>query len=222
MGSMFSMGCNMATKLEVVSGTAKAGKKAAAKGTATDQPVSEKASRRKERLDRIEAANKITVTLQTEVRKFIAGQAKAEGMDMGHFMQKLVENHILASAPADDPLAAQIAARRGVIDHVVKLAQDMDAEGSFDEHFILNVMKRANADTTFAGMYATAVAEGGDKPRQASRAGVALNQQLGRLIKRAVGAKSKRDAAGKIMRAQVKDEIITSYTLLDKAAVAAA
>jgi len=224
----------MATKLEVVSETAKtkrpakkagakvgakagakagpkAGKKAAAK------PAGEKASRRKERMGRIDAANKITVTLQTDVRKALAAQAKAEGMDMGHFMQKLAENHILSSAPAGDPLAAQIGARRGVVDHVIALAQKMEAEGAFDENFILNVMKRAHADAEFAKLYAAAVAEP-DKPKAAGRAGVALNQQIGRLIKRAVGARSKRDEAGKILRAQVKDEVITSYTLLDKPA----
>lgn len=213
----------MATKLEVVSEAAKPAKRAAAKGArkagakSAEAPVTEKAARRKERMERIEAANKITLTLQTDVRKFLAAQAKAEGMDMGHFLQKLTENHILASAPADDPLAAQIAARRGVIDHVIKLAQSMDAEGAFDEHFILNVMKRAHADADFAKMYATAVVEPG-KAKPSGRAGVAMNQQLGRLIKRAVGAKSKRDEAGKIMRGQVKDEVITSYTLLDKPA----
>lgn len=221
--SMFSMGCIMATKLEVVAETAKPAKTAAkgarkAGAKAAEAPATTKAARRKERMGRIEAANKITVTLQTEVRKFLAAQAKAEGMDMGHFMQKLAENHILDTAPAEDPLAAQIAARRGVIDHVIKLAQSMDAEGGFDENFILNVMKRAHADADFAKMYATAVAEDADRPKQSSRAGVALNQQLGRLIKRAVGAKSKRDETGKIMRAQVKDEVITSYTLLDKPA----
>jgi hypothetical protein len=208
----------MAAKLEVNSETAKTkkpagkvGKKAAAK------PEGEKATRRKDRMDRIDAANKITVTLQTDVRKALAAQAKAEGMDMGHFMQKLAENHILSSAPAGDPLATQIGARRGVVDQVIALAQKMEAEGAFDENFILKVMKRAHADAEFVKLYAAAVAEP-DKPKAAGRAGVALNQQIGRLIKRAVGARSKRDAAGKIQRAQVKDEVITSYTLLDKPA----
>jgi hypothetical protein len=38
------------------------------------------------------------------------------------------------------------------------------------------------------------------------------------LIKRAAGARSKRDESGKIMRAQVQGEILSTYTLLDKAA----
>ncbi|WP_133358050.1 hypothetical protein [Antarcticimicrobium luteum] len=161
------------------------------------------------------AANKVTVTFQTEVRRYLAARARDEGMDMGHFLQKLAESHVLETAPAGDPLAAQIGARRGVIDHVIKLAQAMDQEGAFDADFILRVMQRAHANPAFAGMYTAAVTEAG-KPKLTSRAGVALNQQLGRLIKRAVGAKSKRDAEGKILRAQVKDEVITSYTLLEK------
>lgn len=217
----------MATKLEVVAGKAKPGKKTGAKAAAKsaaqsaapagDETAAEKTARRRERMDRIAAANKITVTFQTDVRKFLAAQARAEGMDMGHFLQKLAETHILETAPEGDPLAAQIGARRGVIDDVIALAQAMEAEGAFDEHFILNVMKRAHADPAFAAMYATAVTDP-DKPKQSGRAGVALNQQLGRLIKRAVGAKSKRDTAGKIQRAQVKGEVVTSYTLLEKAA----
>jgi len=211
----------MATKLEVVSektaGKAgKAGKKAAGK-KATGETAGDKPARRKERMARIEKANKITVSLQTEVRRYLAAQAKAEGMDMGHFMQKLAETHIIDTAPEGDALAAQLSARRGVVDHVVKLAQSMDQAGEFDENFILNVLKRAHADADFAKMYATAVADP-DKPKQAGRAGVALNQQLGRLIKRAVGARSKRDEAGKILRGQVKDDVVTSYTLLEKSA----
>ena len=39
---------------------------------------------------------------------------------------------------------------------------------------------------------------------------------MGRLIKRAAGARSKRDEAGKIMRGQVTGELISTYTLLEK------
>jgi hypothetical protein len=45
-----------------------------------------------------------------------------------------------------------------------------------------------------------------------------LNQQLGRMIKRAVGAKSKKNEAGRIARAQVSGEAISTYTLLEKSA----
>lgn len=217
----------MATKLDVVSkktrpGEAgkKAGRRAERKAGGNAAPAlaeGETAERHKVRMERIAAANKITVMLQTSVRKALAAQAKAEGMDMGHFMQKLAENHILETAPAGDPLAAQIGARRGVVDYVIALARTMEAEGAFDENFILNVMKRAHADADFAKMYAAAVTEPG-KTKSSGRAGVALNQQIGRLIKRAVGARSKRDGAGKILRGQVRDEVITSYTLLEKAA----
>jgi len=210
----------MVTKLDVVAGkpvkkgAGKAGKKPAQQAGAASAAAG-KGTRRKERMARIEQANKITVTLQTDVRRALAAQARAAGMDMGHFMQKLAESHLIDGAPEGDPLAARLKARRGVVDHVVKLAQTMQAEGGFDADFILKVLKRAHADAGFAKMYAAAVADVAEKPKQAARADVALNQQLGRLIKRAVGAKSKRDAAGKILRAQVKDEVISSYTLLE-------
>ncbi|MDX2482891.1 MAG: hypothetical protein QNK42_04445 [Pseudodonghicola sp.] len=215
----------MAIKLKAVTDTAKPAKKLGGKGAGKSAASSaealpeDQAARRKLRMDRLEAANKVTVTFQTDVRKALVAQAKAEGMDMGHFLQKLAESHILETAPAGDPLAAQISARRGVIDYIIKLAQTMDKEGAFEADFILKVIKRAHADPEFAGMYTAAVTEAG-KPKLTNRAGVALNQQFGRLIKRAVGARSKRDTDGKIMRAQVKDEVITSYTQLEKPAAA--
>lgn len=202
------MATKTATKLEVVEKTKESGTEF------------ERAAHRKERMQRLEASNKITFSLQTDVRKFLASQARAEGMDMGHFMQKLVETHVLDTAPPNNPLAVRIAAQRGVIDHVVKLARSMDGEGAFDDHFILKVMKRAGEDPVFASLYEKAVVEDEENPRRTVRSSAALNQQLARLIKRAVGAKSKRDEAGKIMRTQVKGEILTSYTLLDKPAAA--
>ena len=50
-----------------------------------------------------------------------------------------------------------------------------------------------------------------------ARAQAPVHQQMGRLIKRAAGARSKRGDKGKIQRAQVQGELISSYTLLEKA-----
>tara|TARA_R110000787_G_scaffold31798_2_gene84257 strand:+ start:1681 stop:1923 length:243 start_codon:yes stop_codon:yes gene_type:complete len=80
-------------------------------------------------------------------------------------------------------------------------------------------MKEAAEDPDFAAQYALGIggkeAEG---TRAAARARVSLNQQMGRLIKKAVGARSKRTEKGKIARAQVQGALITTYTLLEKAA----
>ena len=84
--------------------------------------------------------------------------------------------------------------------------------------FILNVVRRAASDERFMANYDMAVdAQSADK-RALARAQAPVNQQIGRLIKRAAGARSKRDAKGKIMRAQVQGEMISTYTLLEKAA----
>lgn len=184
------------------------------------QPEQKKArqAQRKARLEKIEEANRMNFALQTDVRRHIAAQARAEGMDIGHFMQKLVENHVLATTAADDPLAQRIAARRSVIDMTVARAKEMDAAGKFDTHFILNVMKSLHGETAFTEPYAKATGDDPEQPKRAARERASLNQQLGRLIKRAAGAKSARDAKGKIQRAQVQDEVISSYTLLAKPA----
>lgn len=172
-------------------------------------------TKRRKRRAMVAAANKITVILETDVRRQLAAQARAEGMDIAPFLVKIVENHVIAGAPEDDPLASRLLAKRAVLDRAVTIARDAVESGDFDEHFILNVMKKASQNVEFISLYETAVG-GGERPARSARA--ALNQQMARQIKRAAGARSKRDERGKILRAQVQDEIITSYTLLDRAA----
>lgn len=176
------------------------------------------AAKRLEKRKRIAEANKVTFILETEVRKFVAAEAKAAGMDIAPFLQKIVENHVMEVAPDSNPLAERLKAKRAVLDYAVNLARKVDADGDFDEHFIGNVMKKAAQDEEFNNLYQMAVGVADDNPRRASRARAPLNQQLGRLIKRAAGAKSKRDDSGKIMRAQVQGELLSTYTLLAKAA----
>ncbi|MFT7593195.1 MAG: hypothetical protein ACI8R4_000508 [Paracoccaceae bacterium] len=181
-----------------------------------ETPKKAMADKRKLRRQQEAAANKINFILDTKVRRFVMRQAKEAGMDIAPFMQKIVENHVMASAPEGDPLAERLKAKRAVLDQAVALASKTQAEGGFDEHFILNVMKNAYQEAEFKSLYDQAVGADDDKATRRDR--VSLNQQLGRLIKRAAGAKSKRDENGKIMRAQVQGQILTSYTLLDMAA----
>ena len=99
---------------------------------------------------------------------------------------------------------------------VVKV-KEVEAEGSFDEHFILTVVRKAATDAAFVAQYETAVDAKSADERSLARAKAPINQQMGRLIKAAAGAKSKRDENGKIMRAQVSGEMLSAYTLLEKA-----
>lgn len=172
--------------------------------------------RREKLLARLSKASNVTFTLEVPVRKRLDALAREAGMNLNHYMQKLVEAEVIASAEADDALAERLAAKRWVIDHVVAVAARMDAAGTFDEAFILSVIREAQKDPAFEGNYAkaTEAGEGG----KAARARVSLNQQMGRMIKQAVGARSKRGDGGKILRAQVEDELIATYTLLEKAA----
>lgn len=188
----------------------KAGKTAKGKeGTQSD--------RRAGRLKRMAEANTVTFVMETEVRKYINGEAKAAGMDLAPFIQKLVENYVLDTAPTDLPLARRIAAKRAVLDRAVQAARELEEAGGFDEHFILNVVKKASSDKEFLDSYETAVDAKTANERQLARAQAPINQQMGRLIKRAAGARSKRDDAGKILRGQVTGELISTYTLLEKA-----
>tara|TARA_R110002049_G_scaffold140930_9_gene302440 strand:+ start:49687 stop:50292 length:606 start_codon:yes stop_codon:yes gene_type:complete len=185
---------------------------AAATGDAADR-----GARRAKRLEKLAKASTVTFTMEIAVRRFMDAQAKAAGMNLTHYMQQLVDNHVIESAPADDALAQRLAAKRHVISEVVARAKAMDAAGKFEDHFILNVVQDAAKDATFAKQYDVASSGGAEAgSRAAQRARVSLNQQIGRVIKKAIGARSKRTEKGKIARAQVQDALISTYTLLDK------
>lgn len=189
-----------------------------AQKTSEKDDASARKLRREKRRKKIEKATTVTFSLQPEVRAFLTDQAKDAGMDLSFFMQKLVDDHLVATAPEDNPMSIRIQARRGVLDHVVDLARQMDARGEFSDDFILRVIQAASEDPDFMEMHRIAVTEDPENERRNARARASLNQQIGRLIKRAAGARSKRDDNKKIMRGQAQDGILTSFTLLDKAA----
>ncbi|MEP2890085.1 hypothetical protein [Tateyamaria sp.] len=184
-----------------------------------------KAEKRAARLEKLKKAETLNFAVDAGVRAFLARSAKAQGLDLSHMMQKIVEGYIIDSAPKDSELSKRLTAKRAVIDMTQNFASEMDAAGQFDDHFILNVLKKAASNPTFAEAYATATGAANSKKKSkqaAHRARTTLNQQLGRVIKRTVGAKSLRNDTGRIVRSTANDALISTYTLLTKAAPAAA
>ena len=133
-----------------------------------ETPKNESADKRKQRRQQVAAANKITFILDTKVRRFVMGQAKEAGMDIAPFLQKIVENHVMTSAPEGDPLAERLKAKRAVLDQAVALAGKAGAEGGFDEYFILNVMKKVPQDAELKSRYGQAVGAGNENPSAAT------------------------------------------------------
>lgn len=170
--------------------------------------------KKQRRAVRIAKATNVAFSLEPAVRARFAADAKKEGMELGHFLQKVLENHLLETAEKGDVLAERIRAKRAVIDHTVELAQKLDTEGKFDENFVLTVMKAASSDEEFMMLYNTAI--GADADGKNGKGQKALNQQLGRLIRKSVSAKGIKTDAGRVARAQVSGEVISSYTLLTK------
>lgn len=205
-------------KVEKITKNAKA-KAVTAADAGSANEATDRVARRAKRLEKLAKASTVTFTVEPSVRQFMDAQAKAAGMNLTHYMQQLVETHVIQSAPADDALALRLAAKRKVISDVVARAKAMDAAGKFEDHFILNVVQDIAKEDDFAKQYELASTGGAQVgSRAASRARVSLNQQIGRVIKKAVGARSKRTEGGKIARAQVQDALISTYTLLDKPA----
>jgi len=153
--------------------------------------------------------------LEPEVRQTVRRVAKEQGMEVNHLLQKAVETWLIDNQEIEAGLRARLSAKREVLDTAVALARSIDADGGFDAHLILTVIRRITTDDGTAPVYAAAIGDAGEgeAPRRAS-----LNQQLGRVIKAAVGAKTKRNEDGRIARVQVTGEAITSYSLLEKAA----
>lgn len=155
----------------------------------------------------------IDLKLDAKLRVRLSRMAKAEGLELGHYLQNILEGHVLDSAEEGDALAARLAAKRAVIDHVVTLAQLLDKDGLFDADFVLTVMKTAAEDADFMEKYHAAV---GGVGKKGARLQKPLNLQLARLIRKAVNAKAKRDDEGRAMRAQVAHEVMSSYPLLER------
>lgn len=176
--------------------------------------------KRAAKLEKLKQADTINFAVEPSVRAYLASAAKAQGLDLSHMMQKIVEAYVIDTAPADHELAKRLTAKRSVIDIAQKTATDLDAAGAFDSHFILNVIKAASEDAAFVDAYTLATQADGDSHKAkllARRARTTLNQQLGRVIKRTVGAKSLRKDGGGIARSSTTDALITTYTLLTKA-----
>lgn len=200
------------TKIEKIT-TDKATK--ATKAAKTDKKVGGRARK----LGKLAKASTVTFTLELPVRKFMDAQAKAAGLNMTHYMQKLVEAHVIEAGGKDEPLSLRLAAKRQVFDRVVALATKLDAAGKFDENFILTVVSEAGKDAEFKSQYEIALGLEADAGEAAvKRARVSLNQQIGRMIKRSVGARSKRNPQGQIARGQATDTFVATYTLLEKPA----
>lgn len=187
-----------------------------AKDTTKDAGKKAGAQDKKAARKKAPAAGSAANFLETAVRAACRKAAREQGMELNHFLQKAIETYLLDHGNLDDDLKGRITAKRQIIDTAVDKAREIDAKGGFDENFILNVMKAVTTDSATGKVYETAIggAVNDDKaPRRQS-----LNQQLGRVIKTAVGAKAKRNEKGKPARAQVAGEAISSYTLLEKTA----
>ncbi|WP_299140166.1 hypothetical protein [uncultured Tateyamaria sp.] len=189
--------------------------------TLTPDTATPSRGKRAAKLEKLKQADTINFAVDPAVRTYLAQTAKAEGLDLSHLMQKIVEGYVIDTAPADLALSKRLAAKRTVIDTVQATATKLDADGAFDADFILKVVNTAAADAAFTTAYETATAADGESEKAVARARrvrTALNQQLGRVIKRTVGAKSVRKETGGIARGTATDALIATYTLLAKPA----
>ncbi|OZB14030.1 MAG: hypothetical protein B7X55_11980 [Rhodobacterales bacterium 34-62-10] len=75
----------------------------AAKAGKVASPVKD-ATRRQKRLERLSNANKVTFSLEPEVRSLIASEAKKAGLDEGHYLQRAIETYLLDTAEPGDAI----------------------------------------------------------------------------------------------------------------------
>ena len=103
-----------------------------------------------------------------------------------------------------------------LVNHVVLKAKEIARNGQFPEAVTLDAIHMAMKDEWWvtgykayigADIYRTGIAEKGP-----------INREIGFRVKEALGARVKKDAAGKVMTTKVLGEIIQSYTPLVAAA----
>ena len=178
-----------------------------------DTRAAEGAGGKGKRAMRLAKATKLAFSVEPKVRARLVEMPRAEGHELGHYLQKVPETHVLDAFGDDDALAENLRAKRAVIERVVATARALDAEGRFDEHFMLTAMKACAADGAFMALYQTAI---GGKKKDAVRAQKTLNRQLGRLIRKSVGAQGLKTDRGTGARTQGMGENRSAYTLLTK------
>ncbi len=157
----------------------------------------------------------ITLRLEPAVQMVIKVLAKQEGIEESAYILRLVQRHAANSDAMPRADQIRINATERLIDLAIATARDLDADGQFDQHFTLTVIRALAANPAFMADYdlvTRAPSAGGRVSYKAS-----LNMNLGWHIKCAVNAIPLRDDKTNLpRRMQIRNELIKSYTLLKK------
>lgn len=158
---------------------------------------------------------RISLRLDTAVNRALEVLADQAGFEVGTYIQKVLSDHALASGVMPEDDAKKLRLTNEVISEVIKHAHLRFAQGLFDEHFTLQVIRQAMTDGSLRKKYEAVV--GGDAYATGLPGKSPLNMYLGWYIKNAIGAEPILDGQGNPKRVTVRGEPIQSYTLLQMA-----
>lgn len=154
----------------------------------------------------------ISFRLEPSVLETLRQQAHEAGMEANAYIQAILRRH------AADSGRMQAADRRRVMlndqiqQQAIATARALFADGLFDQHFVLTVIRALLARPGFRALYEEAI--GGDAYATGLPGKSPLNMYLGWYIKSAIGAEPLLDARGKSRRIHIRGEAVQSYTLL--------
>ncbi len=159
-------------------------------------------------------AVKVSFRLDASVHDAIEKLAKQKSIETNAYIQRVLTLHATRSGVMEDAASERLELTEKIIEAAVQRARDLDADGKFDQHFILTVIRDIMGDPALRADYEKVV--GGDAYQSGLPGKSPLNMYLGWYIKNAIGADPILDEGGKPRRAQVRGEPIQSYTLLKK------
>ena len=153
-----------------------------------------------------------TVPLSLKIPFYDALSAAAEAKQMGitDFIQRIVEDYVLAKGLLSEKDASDASIMHWLTDEVRKKAQNICKQGRFSRSITLDTLHACLEDPKWTDAYATYVGgpiHASGNPRKAN-----LNQNLGYWIKRAIGGENELGSNGKTANEKVQNEIIQSYT----------
>lgn len=154
----------------------------------------------------------ITLRIETAVSHALARQAAGAHQETADYAADLLAGAVMGTLEQDDPdEARRLQAELEVKTRAIAIARDL-LRGGFDPNVTLKVFKRIKADETLRDLYERAI---GKRPGNDRRNPIKarINRNLGSTIKTAVGAVP-HTVDGNVVKVQVTDEFILSYTQL--------
>lgn len=159
---------------------------------------------------------KLSFRVQTIVYDALAEEARdlSPPLPVGDHILNVLSLAAINSGKMYDGDEKRLNAQMEILNFAGSAALEIVADDRFDEHLTLTVFQELMQDKDAKSIYETAI--GGDAYEDGLPGKTPLNMQIGWIIKNVTGASVQKTKDGKPKRANVRNEPIQSYTLLER------